>query len=103
MVNKPLIRPAISGGGGTWPGGGRLTSHELTNQTTIHVRGTKESIGTLLGSKRHDASRFLFFVRDFPTKISTKLKLFKKTYETYSYSLIYMANKNRRVNIYIYI
>ena len=21
MVNKPLIRPAISGGGGTWPGG----------------------------------------------------------------------------------
>ena len=24
MVNKPLIRPAISGGG-TWPGGGRLT------------------------------------------------------------------------------
>ena len=28
MVNKPLIRPAISGGG-TWPGGGRLTSHEL--------------------------------------------------------------------------
>ena len=27
MVNKPLIRPAISGGG-TWPGGGRLTSHD---------------------------------------------------------------------------
>ena len=24
MVNKPLIRPAISGGG-TWPGGGWLT------------------------------------------------------------------------------
>ena len=21
MVNKPLIRPAISGGAGTWPGG----------------------------------------------------------------------------------
>ena len=28
MVNKPLIRPAISGGG-TWPGGGRLTSHDI--------------------------------------------------------------------------
>ena len=27
MVNKPLIRPAISGGG-TWPGGGWLTSHK---------------------------------------------------------------------------
>ena len=26
MVNKPLIRPAISGGG-TWPGWRRLTSH----------------------------------------------------------------------------
>ena len=32
MVNKPLIRPAISGGG-TWPGGGRLTSHEIRPQT----------------------------------------------------------------------
>ena len=32
MVNKPLIRPAISGGG-TWPGGGRLTSHETGSGT----------------------------------------------------------------------
>ena len=35
MVNKPLIRPAISGGG-TWPGGGRLTSHEIRPQTPNH-------------------------------------------------------------------
>ena len=28
MVNKPLIRPAISGGGGTL-GGGWLISHEM--------------------------------------------------------------------------
>ena len=30
MVNKPLTRPAISWGG-TWPGGGRLTSHDQIN------------------------------------------------------------------------
>ena len=29
MVNKPLIRPAISGGGGTWPGGDWLNSHNF--------------------------------------------------------------------------
>ena len=30
MVNKPLLRPAIPGGG-TWPGGGRLTSHKKSD------------------------------------------------------------------------
>ena len=32
MVNKPLIRPAISGGGTL--GGGRLTSHEKILEVT---------------------------------------------------------------------
>ena len=43
MVNKPLVRPAISGGG-TWPGGGRLTSHNngiLTPESTKKNTPTK--------------------------------------------------------------
>ena len=32
--HKPLIRPAISGGV-TWPGGGRLTSHDITTPNSF--------------------------------------------------------------------
>ena len=34
MVNKPLIRPAISGGGTL--GGGRLTSHDMKSMNVFH-------------------------------------------------------------------
>ena len=37
MVNKPLIRPAISGGGTL--GGGTLTSHDMENGTSSEKRG----------------------------------------------------------------
>ena len=56
MVNKPLIRPAISGGG-TWPGGGRLTSHECALMIfvlvakLIHVDLAKP-VGDFSGNKR---------------------------------------------------
>ena len=51
MVNKTLIRPAISGGGdvGGPGGGGRLTSHESFCEIMVQSSGRIRGIAPLAG------------------------------------------------------
>ena len=51
MVNKPFIRPYFWGGG-TWPGGGWLTSHNPTYPKNGQNGGLPGSV-VLVGSTPH--------------------------------------------------
>ena len=70
MVNKPLIRPYLWGGGGTWyvRGGGWLTSHE-TKAPRSEVPQEFLNVGDESQLSNEKNPGWLGYIRDYTTQL----------------------------------